>query len=145
MFVLFSIYMNMGNSVPFLWKKKKTLNRNNKRLIHSFTLMFKIKIKKKHLMYVFSQPLPNELDNPVNWGCRIHWLHLCKGVRPPTPTNESPGYSSITGALVSADYPFTAITPGSTLAQNSNTWKCPIYDSNRTVWHLNWVETNQSY
>ena len=20
---------------------------------------------------------------PVSWGCRIHWLHLCSGVRPP--------------------------------------------------------------
>ena len=20
---------------------------------------------------------------PVSWGCRIHWLHLCRGVRPP--------------------------------------------------------------
>ena len=24
--------------------------------------------------------------NPVGWGCRIHWLHLCRGVRPP-PTS----------------------------------------------------------
>ena len=23
---------------------------------------------------------------PVSWGCRIHWLHLCRGVRPP-PTS----------------------------------------------------------
>ena len=21
-------------------------------------------------------------DCPVSWGCRIHWLHLCRGVRP---------------------------------------------------------------
>ena len=26
-------------------------------------------------------------------GCRIHWLHLCRGVRHP-PTNEYPGYDS---------------------------------------------------
>ena len=31
-------------------------------------------------------------DNcPVSWGCRIHWLLLCRGVRPP---NESPGYDT---------------------------------------------------
>ena len=25
------------------------------------------------------------VDNPVSWGCRIHWLHLGRGVRyPPT-------------------------------------------------------------
>ena len=28
---------------------------------------------------------------PVNWGCRIHWLPLCRGVRP--PTNECPKQS----------------------------------------------------
>ena len=29
---------------------------------------------------------------PVSWGCRIHWLHLCRGVRP--PHNECPGYDT---------------------------------------------------
>ena len=29
---------------------------------------------------------------PVGWGCRIHWLHLCRGVRP--PPNECPGYDT---------------------------------------------------
>ena len=28
----------------------------------------------------------------VSWGCRIHWLHLCRGVRP--PPNECPGYDT---------------------------------------------------
>ena len=28
---------------------------------------------------------------PVSLGCRIHWLHLCRGVRPP---NECPGYDT---------------------------------------------------
>ena len=30
---------------------------------------------------------------PVDWGCRINWLHLCRGVRPPSP-NECPGYNA---------------------------------------------------
>ena len=29
---------------------------------------------------------------PVGWGCRIHWLHLCRGVRP--PPNECLGYDT---------------------------------------------------
>ena len=29
---------------------------------------------------------------PVCWGYRIHWLHLCRGVRP--PSNECPGYDT---------------------------------------------------
>ena len=31
-------------------------------------------------------------DSPVGWGSRIHGLHLCRGVRPPPPSNECPGY-----------------------------------------------------
>ena len=27
--------------------------------------------------------IPRQLFCPVSWGCRIHWLHLCRGVRPP--------------------------------------------------------------
>ena len=30
---------------------------------------------------------------PVSWGCRIDWLHLCRGVRPPPP-NECLGYDT---------------------------------------------------
>ena len=30
---------------------------------------------------------------PVSWSCRIHWLHLCHGVRPHHP-NECPGYDT---------------------------------------------------
>ncbi len=33
------------------------------------------------------------LHCPVSWVCRIHWLHLCRGVRPP-PLNECPGYDT---------------------------------------------------
>ena len=28
---------------------------------------------------------------PVGWSCRIHQLHLCRGVRPP---NKCPGYDT---------------------------------------------------
>ena len=33
----------------------------------------------------------NSVYCPVGWGCRIHWLHLCRGVRPP---HECPGYDT---------------------------------------------------
>ena len=36
---------------------------------------------------------PNQSkDCPVGWGCRIHQLLLCRGVRP--PPNECPGYDT---------------------------------------------------
>ena len=32
---------------------------------------------------------------PVGWGCRIHWLRLCRGVRtPPQKKNECPRYDT---------------------------------------------------
>ena len=31
---------------------------------------------------------------PVGWGCRIYRLLLHRGVRPPPPTNECPGYDT---------------------------------------------------
>ena len=50
--------------------------------------------------FIKSIQLKNGLQRPgclVGWGCRIHWLHLCRGVRPPMsvhktqPTNQRPG------------------------------------------------------
>ena len=35
--------------------------------------------------------IPFSWDGLVGWGCRIHWLNLCRGVRPPPP-NECPKY-----------------------------------------------------
>ena len=35
---------------------------------------------------------PSFLSCPVCWGCRIHRLHLCSGVRP--LPNEYPGYDT---------------------------------------------------
>ena len=29
----------------------------------------------------------------IGWGCKIHWLLLCRGIRAP-PRNESPGYDT---------------------------------------------------
>ena len=40
------------------------------------------------------------------------------------------------------EYLFIAIAPRSTLAQSGNSWYGPIYGSNRTVWHLICVQTN---
>ena len=60
---------------------------------------------------------------PVCWDCRRHRLLLCRGARPPHPTmsvlfmtlNTLMVCSRNTGALGNAEYPFTAIAPGSTL------------------------------
>ena len=71
---------------------------------------------------------------PVSWGCRIHWLHLCRGVRPPPP-NECPRYDTkqSDGERVPAvlelwgmrSTPFIAIAPRSTLARSGSTWQGP--------------------
>ena len=38
--------------------------------------------------------IPRTHTNPVTWGSRIHRLHLCSGVRPPSPKNECPAYDT---------------------------------------------------
>ena len=41
-----------------------------------------------------------------------------------------------------AEYLFIAIAPKPTLVRSGWTWQALIYGSNRTVWYLNWVQTN---
>ena len=41
-----------------------------------------------NINYLFA----NCLNCPVGWGCRIHWLHLCRGLR--LPPNKCPGYDT---------------------------------------------------
>ena len=65
---------------------------------------------------------------PAGWDCRIYRLHLCRGVRPPERVSWIWHItvwwwgSSDAGALGTAEYPFNAIAPGSTLARSGSTW-----------------------
>ena len=38
------------------------------------------------LVYL-SKMVSKQFSCLVSWGCRIHWLHLCRGVRPPPLTS----------------------------------------------------------
>ena len=68
------------------------------------------------------------LSGPVRWGCRIHRLHLCRGVR----LLQQMSWiwhktiwwwgSSNAGALGNAEYPFIVIAFMSTLAWSGSTW-----------------------
>ena len=64
---------------------------------------------------------------PVGWGYRIHWLHLCRGVRLPQwvscmwhETIWWWGFSNA-GAFGNTVYPFIVIAPRLTLAQSGIT------------------------
>ena len=65
---------------------------------------------------------------PVGWGCRIHRLLLCRGVRPPQwvswyDTQQSDSdVPMMLGALGNAEHPFIAIVPRSTMAWRGSTW-----------------------
>ena len=105
-------------------------------------------ILKLSLLYrTFSSVSPLN-DGSVGWDCRICQLHLCGGLRFLQwvswiwqKTIWLWGSSNI-GAIGNVEYPFIAIALGTTLAQNGSTWKGPIYGSNRSVWHLNWIQIN---
>ena len=66
------------------------------------------------------------------------------------PPNECPWYDAKLHLMVrlkpwnlgNVEYPFIAKTPSSTLIRSGSTWWDPIYGSNRTVWHLNCMQTN---
>ena len=110
--------------------------------------------------------------SPVGWGCRIHRLHLCTGVRPP-PLNECPVYDtkqydgeapvllelwemrntlslqSLPGSLWSG-----VVAPGRILVMSqiqlfdiymcTNKWLIQnLIVWNRTVWSFNCVLTNE--
>ena len=68
------------------------------------------------------------LDCLIGWGCRIHWLHLCWGVRPSQRVSwiwhETIWWwgSSNAGALGNVEYPVIVIAPRSTLAWHGSTW-----------------------
>ena len=62
------------SSFPILLKIWDHLNENWSR--HKITKLYRF----------FRNSLDYNSFCPVSWGCRIHWLRLCRGVRPP-PTN----------------------------------------------------------
>ena len=71
-----------------------------------------------------------------------------------SPTNKCPGYdikqsdgkvAVMLDLWVMQSTLFFAIAPRSTLAQSGSTWLGPIYGLKRTIWHLNWVQMNDSF
>ena len=72
------------------WYAIKHQQTNQPTISLSLSLLFPL----SHIFFFFSSHLSFMLflfclfflppSNPVSWGYRIHWLHLCKMVRPPT-------------------------------------------------------------
>ena len=70
---------------------------------------------------------------PVSWGCRIHQLLLCCGVRsPPKECLRYDTKQSNGGALGNVEYSFIAIAPKSIPTWSGRTWLGPINGLNRT-------------
>ena len=100
---------------------------------------------------------------PRGFGYRIHWRQLSTEVRHRSKRIHQRIWwrGSSPGALENEKYPFIAIARWSTLARSGSIWKGSISRSNwsfwmsankwhmlnwivwnRTVWHWNWVQTN---
>ena len=104
--------------------------------------------KKREDINLIELPLPlTQVYCPVGWGCKIHWLHLCRGVRPPL---TSVLYMTLNNLIVrfqwcwsfgDAEHLFIDIAPRSTVARNGSIWSRPIYGLNRTncILMLNWI------
>ena len=74
-------------------------------------------------------------NSPVGWGCRTHWLHLCRRVIP-SLNLKCLGYdtkSSDGEALGNMEYLFIALLSRSTLTWSGSIYLCLINGSNWTV------------
>ena len=113
------------------------------------------------LMFIYyHSACQNDESYPVGWGCRIHRLLLCRGVRP--PTNECPGYDTkqsdgevpaILELWGMQSIPLLRSLPGPLWPGVAAPDKGPIYGLNRTkrwlaftvfihlncVFMLNWI------
>ena len=61
------------------------------------------------------------MSGPIGWGCRIHQLHLYRGVRLPATSVLDMILNNIAGALENIEYLFIAIAPKSTLTRSGST------------------------
>ena len=94
------------------------------------------------------------LIRSVSWGCRIHWVQLCRVVTPPTECplyDAKQSYGDVPVMLElwgMQSNPFIAIAPRSILTRSGSNWENPIHGSNRSklhtfaleiklFWHLN--------
>ena len=50
------------------------------------------KTSNKVIIKILFRILNDKKYSPVAWDYKIHQLHLCRRLRPPTPTNECPRY-----------------------------------------------------
>ena len=84
---------------------------------------------------------------PVGWGCRIHRLLLCRGVRPP-PTNGCPVYDTKQSdgevpAMLELwgmrSTPLLPLLPGPLWPGVVAPDKGPIYGLNRTIYHASFT------
>ena len=100
----------------------------------------------KHFIWLPTKLSPDQ-NNPAGWGCRIHQLHLCWGVRLPSPLIECSEYGikqidgealvllELLGMGSTSSLPLLPVPfwPGMVAAPD----KGLIYGSNRYVWSFN--------
>ena len=88
-------------------------------------------------------------ESPVSWSCRIHRLHLCRGIR----YLQWESWIWLNNLMVKLQ-PWNFRECGVPLywhhsllhsnPKRGNTWKHPTYGSNRILWNLNCEQTNDS-
>ena len=146
MIYLFICHASLNISAYYLL----TSTFKNKSLQRTYTLLIQY-LHIEPILSCNSSSSSQKYLSPADWCCRIHRLHLCRGVRPhsttTTTTTECPenyikpsdgellelwGIWS-TRSLSLLLGPFSVV-----VVAHDN----PIYGSNWTVWHLNSVQTN---
>ena len=79
--------------IPEWMTKRKTTLMKKDTLIGMITTMYRLikylPMKWKILTAQINEEIYYSLGCPVGWGCRIHWLHICREVRPPPKKKTS--------------------------------------------------------
>ena len=87
----------LGRAEFITWCLRYPNMENAKRIKHSFVMATQVLFHEWFptikLLYVKGDWMRSQINIcPVGWGCKIHRLLLCRGVRP--PPNECPGYDT---------------------------------------------------
>ena len=86
---------------------------------------------------------------PVGWGCRIHWLPLCRRIRPPPQyvfnNRQSDGEAQVMLELCGMQSTFSLSSLPVWLLQLWVKWNCLTFNLSAKKWFIrNWIVRNRT-
>ena len=140
---------NYTRMLIVIWNKPWNQHPSKSATVRSPTSHLKNHISKMNKTGKYSSNILTVIENwrilsPVDWWCRIHRLHLCRLSPSECPSFDiEPSDGDLQPwSFGNIGYTLFVIAPRSTLTRSGSTWWGLIHRSNRSFWHLTWVQTN---